>query len=96
MLILSLATSSDYVLNIIKPLYGVSEVGNHWFATCHTYYENKLEMKESTYDFCLFYTFDLFGIVGIQTDDILIFVDDNFAYNKEKAVREVKMMIKDQ
>lgn len=30
------------IFKIIKPSYNVQEVGNHWFATYHPYYKDKL------------------------------------------------------
>ena len=79
----------------MKPLYGVLEAGNHWFATYHIHHKDKLGMKESTYDPCLFYSSGLFGIVGMQTDDILILADDDFASIEEDAIKSAKIMTKD-
>lgn len=56
---------SDCVIKVMKLLYGVSEARNHWFATYYTYHKDKLEMKESTYDLYLLYSFDPYDIMGI-------------------------------
>ena len=76
----------------MKPLYNVLKVGNHLFATNHIYYKNKLGIKESTYDLCLLYSFGLFGVVEMQTDDPLILADDNFAKKEETATQIPKIM----
>ena len=80
----------------MKSLYGLPKAGNHWFATYHTYHKDKLEMKESIYDPCFLYSSDLFGIVKMQTNDILILIDNNFAKKKEAAIQTTKIMTKDQ
>ena len=79
----------------MKPLYGVPEAGNHWFATYHTHHKEKLGMIESTYDPYFLYSSSSFGIVGMQTDDILILADHDFASTEEDAIRSAKIMTKD-
>ena len=53
-------------------------------------------MEESTYALYLFYRSGLFGIVIIQTDDILIFANNNFASEEEVEIKAAKIMMKDQ
>ena len=79
----------------MKLLYSVPEAGNHWFANYHTYHKEKLEMIESIYNSCLFYSSSLFSIVRMQTNDILILADNDFASTKEDAIRSAKIMTKD-
>ena len=79
----------------MKPLYGVPQAGNHWFATYHTHHKEKLGMTKSTYDPCLLYRFGPLGIVGMQTDDKLILADNDFASNEEEAIKKAKIMTKD-
>ena len=52
-------------------------------------------MKESTYDPCLLYSFGPFGVVEIQTDDILILADNNFARKDETVIQSTKIMTKE-
>ncbi len=55
-------------------------------------------MMESTYDSCLLYTDGSnkgFGVVGLQTDNILILANDIFAAVKEKELKEAKLLAKD-
>lgn len=84
----------DIMLKVMKPLYGVPEVGNHWFATYHTHHKEKLSMTESIYDFC-FYRSNPLGIVRMQTNDTLILADDVFASNEEEVIKAAKIMTKD-
>ena len=94
-LILLLGDSSDCIVKVMKPLYDVLEVGNHWFATYHIYHKDRLRMKESTYDPCLFYSSGSFGMVGMQMDDTLILADNEFVGNEETAIQLVKIMTKE-
>jgi hypothetical protein len=55
----------DSVLKVVKPLYGVPEAGNHWFRTYHTHHTIVLSMEQSTYDPCLLYSNQPFGVVGL-------------------------------
>ncbi len=57
-----------FILKVIKPLYGISEAGAHWFNTYHTHHINMFSMMESTYNSCLLYTDGSnkgFGVVGL-------------------------------
>jgi hypothetical protein len=104
---------TNSILKVVKSLYDVFEVDNHWFVIYHAHHVNELEMSQSIYDFCLLYTnmkidtlFNLqtdlkndhlrtdINIVNIQTNDILILIDSNFAAAKKKAIIDVKIMIK--
>jgi hypothetical protein len=67
------------VLKVLRPLYGVPESGNHWFKTYYSHYVRELKMEQSTYDPCLLYSNQSFGIVGLQTDDTLFVGDKSFA-----------------
>jgi hypothetical protein len=84
------------ILKVIKPLYGVPEAGNHWFNTYYRYYQDKLYMKESTYDSCLLYTNkNGFGVVGLQNDDTLILADKSFAEAEESELNKANFLAKD-
>jgi hypothetical protein len=98
-LIKLMGISNDCILKVIKPLYGVSEAGNHWFKTYHGHHTDKLRMIQSTYDSCLLYiTITIghigMGIVGMQTDDTLILADQSFVVIEEEAVHSAKIMTK--
>lgn len=56
------------VLRVAKPLYGLAEAGNHWFAIYLDHYRKKLEIKISPYNKYLLITKDSgenFGIAGL-------------------------------
>lgn len=89
-----LGASRDDVLKVMKPLYGVPEAGNHWFATYHRHHLEKLGMTESTYDSCFLYSNQPFAMIGLQTDDTLIFAADEFATREEEAIQAAKIMTK--
>ena len=71
----------DYIMVVLKPLYGVPEAGTHWFATYHKHYIEKLAITTSTYNLCLLITKtgSAFSLVGMQTDDTLILAEEEFA-----------------
>jgi hypothetical protein len=74
------------ILQVVRPLYGVPEAGNHWFKTYHSHHRIELDMEQSTFDPCLLTSSEPFGIVGLQTDDTLMVCDLEFA-QKEEAKR---------
>ena len=90
-----LGASNDCILKVVKPLYGVPEAGNHWFATYHKHHLEKLGMKQSTYDSCLLNTVNPFGVVGLQTDDTLILASNESATVENDAFIAAKIMGKD-
>ena len=93
-LIEMIGADRDCVLKVIKPLYGVPEAGNHWFATYHDHHTKELNMKQSTYDPCLLYEAEPFGLVGMQTDDTLMLAGDQFAEKEEKGIHKAGIMTK--
>ena len=87
----------DTILRIVRPLYGAAESGLFWFKTYHAHHKEKLLMKTSSYDPCLLITDegpDTFGITGMQTDDTLSFVTDNFSVREEEALQAAKFRAK--
>lgn len=61
---------SNYIVKIMKSLYDISKLSNHWFVIYNIYNKDKLEIKESIYNFYFFYNFSLFDIIQMQIDDI--------------------------
>lgn len=59
------------------------------------YYNKKLGIIESIYDPCFFYRSSLLETMEIETNDKLILADNNFAYNREKTIKVIKIMTKD-
>jgi hypothetical protein len=85
----------DSVLKVVKPLYGVPEAGNHWFKTYHSHHIKNLQMQQSTYDPCLLYSTDPFGVVGLQTDDTLFIGDNAFAGMEQEQLEKAGFLAKD-
>ena len=83
------------VLKVVKPLYGVPEARNHWFKTYHSHYTNELVMEQSTYDPCLLYSNQPFGVVGLQTDDTLFVGDDDFAVKEQLGLEKAGFLAKE-
>ena len=54
-----------------------------------------MKIKESTYDLCLLYLDKTFGIVGLQTDDTLFFVDETFVEQEETQLRKAGFLVKE-
>ena len=51
-------------------------------------------MINSTYNPCLLYNSSSFGIVKMQTNDILILADNNFTSTEKDVIRSIKIMTK--
>jgi hypothetical protein len=83
------------ILKVVKPLYGVPEAGNHWFRTYHSHHIDHLHTKQSTYDPCLLYTNDPFGVVGLQIDDTLFVASTEFARAEQDELYKAHFMAKD-
>ncbi|KAI1002810.1 hypothetical protein K3495_g5393 [Podosphaera aphanis] len=76
------------IMVVLKPLYGNPEAGTHWWATYMEHHVKELGMKPSTYDPCLLIsTEDMFGLVGMQTDDTLILGEIRFSEKEEKRLK---------
>ncbi len=86
----------DCILKVIKFLYEVSEIDDHWFKTYHDHHIDKLDMIQFTYDSCLLYIINrtCINIVSMQTDDTLILIDQYFAVVEKEAVYSVKILTK--
>ena len=52
-------------------------------------------MEQSTYDPCLLYSNQPFGIVSLQTDDTLFVGDEGFAKKEQVKLEEAKFMAKE-
>lgn len=83
------------ILKVVKPLYGVPEAGNHWFKTYHAHHTQNLAMDQSSYDPCLLYSNQPFGIVGLQTDDTLFLADTIFAASEQDELGKAQFLAKD-
>ncbi|CCE27873.1 uncharacterized protein CPUR_01347 [Claviceps purpurea 20.1] len=85
------------VMRVIKPLYGKSGAGTHWWVTYFGHHLAKLLMETSTYDPCLLVTTeesDCFGIIGMQTDDTLGLGDKAFFDREEVELQKANFAAK--
>lgn len=85
-----LALLSDCIILVIKPFYSISDADNYWFTTYHIYHKKKLEVTESIYNSCLFYKSGLFDFMEMQTNEILILTNNDFASNKKNQSKQQK------
>jgi hypothetical protein len=68
-----------------------------WFYhVTHDYHIDKLKMIQFTYNSCLLYIIDriCMSIINMQTDDILILIDQLFVVVEIEAIDSAKIMIK--
>jgi hypothetical protein len=94
-LAVQLGLEKGAVLQVIKPLYGVPEAGNHWFGTYHSHHSKELGMEQSTYDPCLLYRNSPFGVVGLQTDDTLFLGTPEFADLEQISLTKAQFLAKE-
>ena len=73
----------------MKLLYEIFETNNHWFFIYHKYYIEQFVIIKSIYNSCLFHCIKLFVVIDFQIDDILIFVNDDFAIKKTKSSKQL-------
>ena len=80
---------------ILKPLYGIPEARTHWWAIYYKHYKEKLSIIIFTYNPCfLIITKEVFGLIGMQTDNILILILEEFSVLKDDKLNKVKLFIK--
>jgi hypothetical protein len=64
----------DELLQVIKPLYGLSDSGDYWAETVVQHHLRALRMSQPTADFSLFFRIvagELAGLSGTHVDDLL-------------------------
>jgi len=76
-------------------LYGIPKAGTYWWAIYYKYYKEKLSIIISTYDPCfLIITKEVFGLIGIQTNNTLILVLDEFLVLEDNKLSKAKFLTK--
>jgi hypothetical protein len=53
-------------------------------------------MKQSTFDHCLLYYNDLFGVIRLQTDNTLFLADNKFTQLEQSELKKAGFLAKDQ
>lgn len=86
----------ECILKLVKPFYGIPKAGNHWFTTYHNYYFNTFAISISTYGPFLVHRCELFSIIRLSTNGILILTNNIFAIMKEKTIKTTKFITKKQ
>jgi hypothetical protein len=82
-------------VRVIRPFYGIAEANVHWWAMYHSHYFNELQMVISTYDPCLLVTTgQIFGLTGMQIDDILYLCSSEFSATEEKKSQKAGFRLK--
>lgn len=90
-----LGLPSSEVIQILKPLYGVAEAGNHWWNTYSRFHTEALGMHQSTYDVCfMMRTDEVYDVVSLQTDDTLMLGNQAFADLEEAAIAKAGFLAK--
>ena len=81
---------------VLKPLYRIAEAGTYWWATYSKYHKEKLLITTFIFNPCFLITTigTLFGIVSMQTNDIIILGDDQFSALKEDKLVKANLIVK--
>ena len=81
---------------VLKPLYGIPKARTYWWAIYYKYYKEKLFIIISIYNPCFLITTKkkVFGLVGMQTNNILILVLEEFSALKDNKFNKTKFFIK--
>ena len=69
-----LSLGPNELIEVLKPLYGLSESGDYWCETFTKFHLHDLRMKQSTSDFSLFFrrvADKLVSLSGFYVDDLL-------------------------
>lgn len=93
--------SEGSILCILLLLYGIVELGLHWWGMYWKHHKVNLKMITLTYDLCLFITDDedvdqdgAFAIIGLQTDDSLILADVKFIAREQRELEKANFNVK--
>lgn len=79
--------SSDTLLRVDHPLYGIFEHGWPWFVTYHKFHKQTLSLTPAAHDLCLMFTKDAHAcdklkkpaaVTCLQTDDSLFLANAEF------------------
>lgn len=76
----------NQLLNLLKPLYGLTDAGDYWDATITHHLKNDLEMRASALDIRLFFKLIQGKLAGISG----MYVDDSFHAGNEEFLEHTK------
>ena len=83
-----LGLDEDYVLKVVKPLYGIPESGLHWYLTYLSHHLDTLKMVRAQCDPCVLLRRnqdDLERLILLQVDDSLGVGTPDFLEEEEQA-----------
>ena len=88
-----------YLLNtiivVLKPLYGIPKSRTYQWAIYYKHYKEKLSIIISTYNpYFLITTKEAFGLIGMQTDNILILALEEFLVMEDNKLNKTKFFAK--
>jgi hypothetical protein len=88
--------SPNTIIIVQKLLYRILKAGTHWWATYHKHHKEKLVIATFTYNLCFLIIIIkvAFGVVGIQTDDTLIFRLKEFNTIEKEELTKAKFSAK--
>ena len=84
------------IIVILKPLYRISKAGTYQQAIYYKYYKEKLSIIISTYNpyFLITTKKEVFSLVGIQTNNILILALKKFSVLEDNKLNKTKFLVK--
>src|SRR6266567_1221703 len=94
---IALGVLKGTILKVVRPLYGIPKAGNYWFKTYYNHYIKELNINQSTYNPCLLYLNNPinFGIVSLQTNNILLLANLVFTASKQEKIKKAKFLTKE-
>lgn len=95
-LIIMMKVLFNYILKKLKLFYDDLKTNNHQFITYYNDFIKRLIRSVSTYGHSLFYRYQLFGIVDLQTNNILIIANNSFVDIKKQVIKTAKFMTRKQ
>ena len=84
--------SQDEILELVKPLYGLSDSGDYWNRTITRHLREDLNMNATVGDLSLFVKHiedKLIGLTGIYVDDSLLCGNDAFLKETDKSLKKL-------
>ena len=85
--------NESQILPLLKPLYGLTDAGDHWDATVTNYLKNDLKMSQTSLDISLFFKMisgKLAGMSGMYVDDGIHAGNDEFLKLCDKTEEKFK------
>ena len=88
-----------YLLNtimvVLKPLYRIPKTRTHQWAIYYKHYKEKLSIIIFTYNPCfLITTKEVFGLIGMQTNNTLILILEEFSVLEDNKFSKAKFLTK--